>query len=82
MILAGLVHPNILPSFSLATDGRRCSIIVELMDQDLLCLMQRKPLDAPFELLEAVDIMLEIAEEDQYHGESDKSLQYHFKVDV
>ncbi len=150
MILAGLAHPNILPSFSLAIDGRSCSIIMGLMDQDLFCLMQRKPLDAPFELLEAVDIMLQTAEgmhylhhntvihrdlksmnilvnceghvyakvaafglskfkklsctysdqtydqgttrwmapelfgdaEDQYHGEFDKSLQYHFKVDV
>jgi serine/threonine protein kinase len=62
MILAGLAHPNILPSFSLAIDGRSCSIIMELMDQDLFCLMQRKPLDAPFELLEAVDIMLQTAE--------------------
>ncbi len=149
-ILAGLAHPNIMPSFCLATDGQSCSIIMELKDQDLFPSMQKKPLDAPFELLEAVDIMLQIAEvmrhlhhnrvihgdlksmnilvncdghvyakmaafglskfkessctysdqtydqgttrwmapelfgdaEDQYHGESDKSLQYHFKVDV
>ncbi len=62
MILAGLAQPNIVPSFCLATDGQSCSIIMELMDQDLFCLMQKKPLDAPFELLEAVDIMLQIAE--------------------
>jgi len=61
-ILAGLAHPNIVPSFCSATDSRSCSIVMELMDEDHFRLLQKKPLDAPFELLEAVDIMLQIAE--------------------
>jgi serine/threonine protein kinase len=35
---------------------------MELLDENLHDLIQRKPLDAPFELLEAIDIMLQIAE--------------------
>jgi serine/threonine protein kinase len=61
-ILAGLAHPNIVPSFCSATDNQSCSIVMELMDEDHFPLLQKKPLDAPFEILEAVDIMLQIAE--------------------
>jgi len=65
-ILAGLDHPNIAPSFCYATSDHSCSIVMELLDEDLHNLIQRKPLDAPFELLEAIDIMLQIAEGMRY----------------
>ena len=65
-ILGGLYHPNIMSMFCSAMDRRRCSIITELMDEDLHALMQRR-LDAnfdspPFSILEAVNIMLQIGE--------------------
>jgi serine/threonine protein kinase len=65
-ILKGLCHPNITSMFCSAMDRRRCSIIMELMDEDLHALMQRR-LDAnsdspPFSILEAYDIMLQIGE--------------------
>jgi hypothetical protein len=64
---AGLSHPNILPLFCYATQDHHCSLVVELMDEDLHSLMTRRleneeTLDAPFKLLEAVDIMLQVAE--------------------
>jgi serine/threonine protein kinase len=65
-ILARLDHPNIVPSFCYVTSDRSCSIVMELLDEDLHDLMQRKPLDGPFELLEAIDIMLQIAEGMRY----------------
>ncbi len=64
-LLAGLSHPNILPLFCYATRDHSCSLIMELMDGDLHQLMERlnnESQDAPFELLEAVDIMLQVAE--------------------
>jgi hypothetical protein len=66
-LLAGLSHPNILPLFCYATGDDCCSLVVELMDEDLHSLMTRRleneeTLDAPFKLLEAVDIMLQVAE--------------------
>ncbi len=65
-LLAGLSHPNILPLFCYATRDHSCSLIMELMDEDLHQLMERlvnnESQDAPFELLEAVDIMLQVAE--------------------
>jgi hypothetical protein len=65
-LLAGLSHPNILPLFCYATRDHSCSLIMELMDGDLQQLMERlvnnESQDAPFELLEAVDIMLQVAE--------------------
>jgi hypothetical protein len=66
-LLAGLSHPNILPLFCYATGDHRCSFVMELMDEDLHSLMMRRlgneeTLDAPFKLLEAVDIMLQVAE--------------------
>jgi serine/threonine protein kinase len=66
-LLAGLSHPNILPLFCYATGVHCCSLVMELMDEDLHSLMTRRlgneeTLDAPFKLLEAVDIMLQVAE--------------------
>jgi tRNA A-37 threonylcarbamoyl transferase component Bud32 len=65
-LLAGLSHPNILPLFCYGTRDHSCSLIMELMDGDLFQLMERlvnnESQDAPFELLEAVDIMLQVAE--------------------
>jgi len=66
-LLAGLSHPNILPLFCCATRDRSCSLVMELMDEDLHSLMTRRlgneeTLAAPFKLLEAVDIMLQVAE--------------------
>jgi hypothetical protein len=65
-LLAGLSHPNILPLFCYATRDHSCSLIMELMDGDLHQLMERlvnnESQDVPFELLEAVDIMLQVAE--------------------
>jgi hypothetical protein len=65
-LLAGLSHPNILPLFCYATRDHSCSLIMELMDGDLHQLMERlvnnESQDAPFELLEAIDIMLQVAE--------------------
>jgi serine/threonine protein kinase len=65
-ILARLDHPNIAPSFCYATTNHSCSIVMELLDEDLHDLMQRKPLDAPSKLLEVIDIMLQIAESTHY----------------
>jgi tRNA A-37 threonylcarbamoyl transferase component Bud32 len=70
--LAGLSHPNILPLFGVITKADSCSLVIELMDQDLRDLMlQRKDnkdstYDPPFQLLEAVDIMLQVAEGMRY----------------
>jgi serine/threonine protein kinase len=67
-LLAGLSHPNILPFFCYATGKNCCSLVMELMDEDLHSLMMRRlgneeTLDAPpFTHLEAVDIMLQVAE--------------------
>jgi serine/threonine protein kinase len=66
-LLAGLSHPNILPLFCFVTTANSCSLVTELMDGDLHGLMRRR-LDnheiqgAPFKLLEAIDIMLQVVE--------------------
>jgi serine/threonine protein kinase len=64
--LAGLSHPNILPLFCVIIKPNSCSLVIELMDQDLHALMEQrqenKAYDPPFHLLEAVDIMLQVAE--------------------
>jgi hypothetical protein len=66
-LLAGLSHPNILPLFCFVTTANSCSLVTELMDGDLHGLIRRR-LDnheiqgAPFKLLEAIDIMLQVAE--------------------
>ncbi|CAK9877658.1 unnamed protein product [Sphagnum jensenii] len=69
--LAGLSHPNILPLFCYATCTRYCSLVMELMDEDLNSLIRNRlgpktSLDPPFELLEAIDIMLQVAEGMKY----------------
>ncbi len=65
-LLAGLSHPNILPLFCCSIRDRSCSLVMELMDVDLHDLMEvlvyNESQDAPFQLLEAVDIMLQVAE--------------------
>ncbi|KAH9567479.1 hypothetical protein CY35_03G029700 [Sphagnum magellanicum] len=65
-LLAGLSHPNILPLFCCATRDHSCSLVMELMDGDLRQLMEdlmnNESEGPPFELLEAVDIMLQVAE--------------------
>ncbi|CAM6048038.1 unnamed protein product [Sphagnum compactum] len=69
--IRGLSHPNILPLFCYATCSRYCSLVMELMDEDLDSLMRNRlgpktSLDPPFELLEAIDIMLQVAEGMKY----------------
>ncbi|KAG0629585.1 hypothetical protein M758_1G114900 [Ceratodon purpureus] len=65
-ILGKLCHPNVTSMFCCAKDKRSCAIIMELMDEDLHDLMQRRcngnNNSQPFEILEAVDIMLQISE--------------------
>jgi hypothetical protein len=73
-ILAGLAHPNITPLLGYAVDEGKCSIIMELMDEDLLFHMETRLREnvsrkSPFTLFEAVDMMLQIAEGMLYlHG--------------
>jgi hypothetical protein len=64
-ILSQLCHPNITSMFCCAENKWNCSIIMELMDEDLYHLMQRRCENRdspPFNILEAVDIMLQIGE--------------------
>ena len=66
-ILIGLSHPNILSFYCYASNSRTCSLVVELMDKDLCKFIEEKmgndePLTPPFDILEAVGIMLQIAE--------------------
>ncbi len=65
-LLVGLSHPNILPLFCCATSHHSCSLVMELMDKDLHQLMEElvnnESQVAPFELLEAIGIMLQVAE--------------------
>lgn len=73
-ILAGLAHPNITPLLGYAVDEGKCSIIMELMDEDLLFHMEARLREnvsckSPFTLFEAVNMMLQIAEGMLYlHG--------------
>ena len=73
-ILAELCHPNITSmfcSYATADHEKSCSIIMELMDEDLHDLIERRHREMrssgnsdspPFTLLEAVDIMLQVGE--------------------
>ncbi|KAG0566995.1 hypothetical protein KC19_7G102600 [Ceratodon purpureus] len=61
-ILSPLRHPNVMSLFSCAKDRRRCSIVMELMDDDLQKVIMDKCMIPPFPILEAVDIMLQIGE--------------------
>lgn len=73
-VLAGLAHPNIVPLLGYAIDEGRCSIVMELMDGDLLFLMEERlrqnpTCRYPFTIFEAVDKMLQTAEGMLYlHG--------------
>jgi hypothetical protein len=65
--LAGLSHPNILPLFCFVTRADSRSLVTELMDEDLRGLMENHEIQGvPFKLLEAIDIMLQVAEGMRY----------------
>ncbi|KAG0622463.1 hypothetical protein M758_3G099200 [Ceratodon purpureus] len=65
-ILSKLSHPNITSMFCYTKDKRSCSIIMELMDEDLDAFIQRSLAangdSPPFTILEAVDIMFQVGE--------------------
>lgn len=66
-ILEGLSHPNIVSLLWYTTDKRKCHLIMELMDGDLYTLMQDRLGEKghhgpPFNILEALDLMLQVAE--------------------
>lgn len=69
-ILAGLCHPNITSMFCCVQHQQSCSILMELMDEDLHDLMERRceqrydgnSDSPPFSNSEAVDLMLQVAE--------------------
>lgn len=68
-ILEGLSHPNIASLLCYAKDKRKSQIVMELMDGDLCQLMTKRlqgnefgKREFPFEILEAIDIMLQIGE--------------------
>ena len=68
-VLSPLCHPNVMSVFCSAKNKKSCSIIMELMDEDLYHLMQRRLEEnnpPPFPILEAVDIMLQIGEGVKY----------------
>ncbi|KAG0582938.1 hypothetical protein KC19_3G096300 [Ceratodon purpureus] len=69
-ILSKLSHPNVTSMFCYTKDKRSCSIIMELMDEDLDALIQRRLAtdgdSPPFTILEAVDIMLQVGEGVRY----------------
>jgi predicted Ser/Thr protein kinase len=70
-ILTGLSHPYIAPLIWHGKDKRECSIVMELMDEDLSSLMRRrleddKARNSPFGILEALDIMHQLAEGMQF----------------
>jgi tRNA A-37 threonylcarbamoyl transferase component Bud32 len=67
-LLTNLAHPNITTILSCAERNDSFSLILELMKGDLKHLLhermqsEERSLEFPFDLLEAVDIMLQIAE--------------------
>ena len=67
-LLAALQHPHILPMVCCSIDSQKqnCSLVTELMPDDLHSFMARRPHDAPFSLHAAVDLMLQIAEGMQF----------------
>lgn len=75
-ILAGLSHPNIIPivCVGVTTPICRCFLLTELMDGDLYALMEERVMNLgevgdqtmPFDLTQAVDLMLQIAEGVRY----------------
>lgn len=72
--LGGLSHPNIMSMFCCAMDRRKCSIVMELMDEDLHSFMERRldanPDSPPFSVFEAVDVILQIGEGVRYLHEN------------
>jgi hypothetical protein len=74
-ILAKLCHSNITSIYCCAMDKRKCSIVMELMDEDLCDLIERRLEERndtiPFTILEAIDIMHQIGEGVNYlHSQS------------
>lgn len=70
-IHAGLAHPKIVSFLGFSTGEESCSVVLELMDGDLRALMERRmqedsTREAPFSILEACDIMLQVAEGVQF----------------
>jgi serine/threonine protein kinase len=65
-LLAELSHPNIVSTLGYWADEHSCSIVTELMDGDLFCLMENPPREevglGPFSILVACDIMLQVAQ--------------------
>ncbi|KAG0624570.1 hypothetical protein M758_3G257500 [Ceratodon purpureus] len=69
--LDGLSHPNIVSLICCAKNERACSIVMELMDEDLCSFIRRrwqsnKTQEFPFGIMEAVDIMHQIGEGMRY----------------
>lgn len=67
--LAGLSHPNVAPMHCYAIGERECSLVLELMEMDLSGYMILKNTSntrvqgtSPFNLQEALDIMIQVAE--------------------
>lgn len=65
--LVGLCHSNIAGLLCYGEDDRECSIIMELMDEDLEQMMRNilhdnKGSEVPFTILEAIGMMLQIAQ--------------------
>jgi len=69
-VLARLCHPNITSMFCCTEEGRKCSIVMELMDGDLFTLMQHRleknSKSPPFNIWEAINRMHQIAEGGKY----------------
>ncbi|CAK9871010.1 unnamed protein product [Sphagnum jensenii] len=65
-ILANLQHPNVLQFIGLASNQNQYVLVTELMDMDLRSYLDQKIMkDAetpPLKLLEAIDIMLQVAQ--------------------
>jgi serine/threonine protein kinase len=65
-ILANLQHPNVLQFIGLARNQNQYVLVTELMDMDLRSYLDQKIMkDAetpPLKLLEAIDLMLQVAE--------------------
>jgi serine/threonine protein kinase len=76
-IMADLEHPNVVRLLRYARDRRSCSIMMELMDEDLHNLMRRRRLEGnvtptgPLSMDEAVHVILQIARGMEYvHGKN------------
>lgn len=66
-VLVQLSHPNVVTYLGYTTDNKSCSAVMELMDGDVKVLMQQKlqedsTCEAPFSIMEACDMMLQVAE--------------------